>query len=62
MQGQLGTVAVTIHRIPKKEYCGVVVLSRQADGTWAGKCSKCGADFQMEKDPRFEGQVRAMRN
>jgi len=41
---------------------GVVVLSRQADGTWAGKCSKCGADFQMDRDVRFEGQVRAMRN
>ncbi len=40
----------------------MVVLSRRADGSWAGKCSKCGADFQMDQDARFKGQVRAMRN
>lgn len=55
-------VAITVHRVPRKEVCGVVVLVRQADGSWSGKCSKCGGDFHVEKDSKFEAQVRAMRN
>jgi hypothetical protein len=42
--------------------CGVVVLQRQEDATWAGHCSKCGEEFRLERDPKFETQVRAMRN
>jgi len=59
-EGQL--VAITLHRVPRKEVCGVVVLSQQEDESWAGKCSKCGGDFKLEPDPKFEAQVRAMRN
>lgn len=55
-------VAITLHRIPRKEVCGVVILSQQEDGSWAGKCGKCGGDFRLERDPKFEAQVRAMRN
>lgn len=55
-------VAITLHRIPRKEVCGVVILSRQEDESWAGKCSKCGGEFRLERDPKFEAQVRAMRN
>jgi hypothetical protein len=55
-------VAITLHRIPRKEVCGVVILSRQEDATWAGKCSKCGGEFRLDRDPKFEAQVRAMRN
>jgi len=54
--------AVTLHRIPRKEVCGVVILTRQEDESWTGKCSKCGEDFRVERDPKFEAQVRAMRN
>ena len=35
-------IAITLHRIPRKEVCGVVILARQEDESWAGKCSKCG--------------------
>jgi hypothetical protein len=59
-EGQL--FAITLHRVPRKEVCGVVVLSQQEDESWAGKCSKCGGDFKLEADPKFEAQVRAMRN
>lgn len=55
-------VAITLHRIPRKEVCGVVILSQQEDESWAGKCSKCGGEFRLERDPKFEAQVRAMRN
>lgn len=55
-------VAVTLHRIPRKEVCGVVILAQQEDHSWTGKCSKCGGDFRLERDPKFEAQVRAMRN
>jgi hypothetical protein len=55
-------IAITLHRIPHKEVCGVVVLERQADATWVGCCSKCGGEFKLEQDPKFETQVRAMRN
>lgn len=51
VHGQLGTAAIAIHRIPKKEYRGVVVLSRKTKGTWAGKCGKCGADSSMGPEP-----------
>ncbi len=55
-------VAITLHRIPRKAVCGVVILTRQDDASWSGQCSKCGEAFHMERDPKFEGQVRAMRN
>lgn len=55
-------VAITLHRIPRKEVCGVVVLARQEDATWAGKCSKCGGEFRLDRDPKFDAQVQAMRN
>jgi hypothetical protein len=55
-------VAITLHRIPRKEVCGVVILSRQEDESWAGKCSKCSGEFRLERDPKFEAQARAMRN
>jgi hypothetical protein len=46
--------AITIHRIPGKEICGVVVLEQQPDGSWTGTCSKCEKPFHREKDPAFE--------
>ena len=55
-------IAITLHRIPRKEVCGVVILSRKEDESWAGRCSKCGGEFRLERDPKFEAQVRAMRN
>ena len=55
-------IAITLHRIPRKEVCGVVVLERQQDASWHGHCSKCGGEFRLERDPKFETQVRAMRN
>ncbi len=55
-------IAITLHRIPRKEVCGVVILTLQGDQSWAGKCSKCGGDFHLARDPKFEAQVRAMRN
>ncbi len=55
-------VAITLHRIPRKEVCGVVILSQREDESWSGKCSKCGGEFHLERDPKFEAQVQAMRN
>lgn len=55
-------IAITLHRIPRKEVCGVVVLQRQEDESWLGRCSKCGAEFRLDRDQKFETQVRAMRN
>jgi hypothetical protein len=55
-------VAITLHRIPRKAVCGVVILAQQEDESWAGKCSKCGGDFRLDRDTKFEAQVRAMRN
>jgi hypothetical protein len=55
-------IAITLHRIPRKEVCGVVVLERQQDASWYGRCSKCGGEFRLDRDPKFETQVRAMRN
>jgi hypothetical protein len=55
-------IAITLHRIPHKEVCGVVILERQGDATWVGRCSKCSGEFRLERDQKFEIQVRAMRN
>jgi hypothetical protein len=54
--------AITVHKIPGKEICGVVVLAQQPDGAWAGTRSKCAKPFHHEKDPTFEQQVLAVRN
>jgi uncharacterized metal-binding protein YceD (DUF177 family) len=54
--------AITVHRIPAQEICGVVVLEQQVDGSWTGTCSRCGKPFQHQKDPAFEKQVWAVRN
>ncbi len=55
-------IAITLHRIARKEVCGVVVLEQQPDASWLGHCSKCGGEFRLDRDPKFETQVRAMRN
>ncbi|VUZ83779.1 hypothetical protein MELA_00137 [Candidatus Methylomirabilis lanthanidiphila] len=55
-------VAITLHRIAGKLVCGAVTLIRQPDRSWQGKCGKCGEEFRVEPDARFEGRVRAMRN
>jgi len=55
-------IAITLHRIARKEVCGVVVLEQQQDASWLGHCSKCGGEFRLDRDPKFETQVRAMRN
>jgi len=55
-------VAITLHRVAGKLVCGAVVLTRQPDRSWLGKCQKCGEEFRLGPDARFEGQVRAMRN
>jgi hypothetical protein len=62
MASDVEMIAITLHRIPRKEVCGVVILTRRDDASWAGKCSKCGEDFHVDQDPKFELQVRAMRN
>ena len=54
--------AITVHKIPGKAICGVVVLEQQADGSWTGTCSRCEKPFQHDKDPTFEMQVWAVRN
>jgi hypothetical protein len=54
--------AITVHKIPGKAICGVVVLQQQADGSWMGACSRCAKPFRHHKDPSFERQVLAMRN
>jgi hypothetical protein len=54
--------AITVHKIPGKEICGVVVLEQQGNGSWSGTCSKCGKPFHREKDEAFEMQVLAVRN
>jgi hypothetical protein len=54
--------AVTLHRIPRQKVCGVVVLLQQGDRSWVGTCSKCDEGFHLQADPKFEGQVRAIRN
>jgi uncharacterized metal-binding protein YceD (DUF177 family) len=57
-----GLTAITIHKIPGQEICGVVVLEQQADGSWTGTCSRCEKPSQHAKDPTFERQVLAVRN
>ena len=54
--------AITVHRIPGKEICGVVVLEQHAVGSWVGTCSKCAKPFRQGKAPTFERQVLALRN
>jgi hypothetical protein len=54
--------AITVHKIPGKEICGVVILEQQPGGSWAGQCSKCEKPFYREQDPTFERQVLAIRN
>jgi hypothetical protein len=54
--------AITVHKIPGREICGVVVLEQQPDGSWEGTCSKCQKPFHRDQDPAFERQVLAMRN
>jgi hypothetical protein len=54
--------AITVHRIPGKEICGVVVLEQQPDGSWSGRCTRCDKLFRRQHDPTFEQQVRAVRN
>ncbi|MFQ5840140.1 MAG: hypothetical protein ACE5HK_05415 [Candidatus Methylomirabilales bacterium] len=55
-------IAITIHKIPEKGFCGVVVLRQGEDKTWRGVCSRCGAAFEMPHDPSFTHQVLALRN
>jgi len=55
-------VAITVHKVPKKEFCGVVVLRQESDGSWTGQCSKCGEAFQVEEDAKFKARILALRN
>lgn len=55
-------IAITVHKVPNKEFCGVVVLTQEPDGSWSGRCSKCGEAFEIEEDPKFKARVLAMRN
>lgn len=55
-------IAITVHKVPHKHFCGVVVLTRESDGAWSGRCSKCGEVFRVEEDAKFTARVRAMRN
>ncbi|MCI0410091.1 MAG: hypothetical protein L0191_16300 [Acidobacteria bacterium] len=55
-------IAITVHKVPNKEFCGVVVLTQESDGSWSGRCSKCGEAFAVEEDPKFKARVLAMRN
>lgn len=55
-------IAISVHKLPHKAFCGVVILHREADDSWAGRCSKCGEMFRVEEDPKFTARVLAMRN
>ena len=55
-------IAITVHKMPRKAFCGVVILVRQPDRSWTGRCSRCREEFYFERDPRFEVQVQAIRN
>jgi hypothetical protein len=55
-------IAITVHKVPHKQFCGVVILQQQADRSWSGHCTKCGEAFQVEQDPKFEARVLAARN
>jgi hypothetical protein len=54
--------AITVHRIPGTEICGVVVLKQQADGSWTGTCSRCAKSLHRDKNPPLEPQVLALHN
>jgi hypothetical protein len=54
--------AITVHKIPGKAFCGVVVLEQQPDGAWMGRGSQCDKPFYREPEAAFEQQVRAVRN
>jgi hypothetical protein len=45
---QRSLTAITVHKIPGKEICGVV-LEQQPDGSWAGKCRKCEKPFYRDR-------------
>ena len=47
-------VAITLHRIAGHMVCGAVILTKQPDRSWSGKCQKCGEEFRVEPDARFE--------
>ena len=53
--------ALTVHEIPGKEICGVVVLEQQADQSWTRPCSRCAKTFHHDQNPIFERQVFALR-
>ncbi|MBW8057547.1 MAG: hypothetical protein V3R69_02290 [candidate division NC10 bacterium] len=55
-------IAITVHKVPHKEFCGVVILRQEGDRSWNGRCSKCGEDFRIEEDSKFRAHVLAMRN
>jgi hypothetical protein len=55
-------IAITVHKVPHKAFCGVVILQKERDDSWAGRCSKCGEVFRVEEDPKFRARVLAMRN
>ena len=55
-------IAITVHKVPHKGFCGVVILTKEPDGSWRGHCSRCREDFKIEEDPKFEARVLAMRN
>lgn len=55
-------IAITIHRVPRKAFCGVVVLVQNPDESWTGECSQCKQEFRIDKDPKFKAQVLALRN
>ncbi|MFQ5801630.1 MAG: hypothetical protein ACE5JQ_01875 [Candidatus Methylomirabilales bacterium] len=55
-------IAITVHKVPNKEFCGVVILRQEPDHSWTGRCSKCGEAFRVEEDPKFKARVLAMRN
>lgn len=54
--------AITVHKLPHKAFCGVVILEQETEESWAGRCTKCGEVFRVEKDPQFAARVLAMRN
>ena len=55
-------IAITVHKVPSKQFCGVVILRQNGDRSWSGRCSKCGEAFHVEQDRKFEARVLAMRN
>ena len=55
-------IAISVHKLPHKAFCGVVILLQEAEDSWVGRCSKCGEVFRVEEDPKFKARVLAMRN